>query len=231
MTKRFLSSIIVLLFVLCLILSGCGKSSKSKKKEKEKENGAIDITIQDEECYAIITKGSGNAYNDHIIEGFKTIIDDAGKQTFVYQPEKGTAKEQIQVVKELIENKVSCIAIAPVDADALDSVLQDAIDADIPVISFDTPANPDSRLLDVNESGTEEIAETLIEAVRDVSGGQGYWAIVSSFSTSANQNAWIAAMRELSEDDKYKGLGLVEIAYGDDDYHKSYDQTISLLKK
>ena len=133
MTKRFLSSIIVLLFVLCLILSGCGKSSKSKKKEKEKENGAIDITIQDEECYAIITKGSGNAYNDHIIEGFKTIIDDAGKQTFVYQPEKGTAKEQIQVVKELIENKVSCIAIAPVDADALDSVLQDAIDADIPV--------------------------------------------------------------------------------------------------
>lgn len=231
MTKRSLSSIIVLLFVLCLIVSGCGKSSKSKKKEKEKENGAIDITIQDEECYAIITKGSGNAYNDHIIEGFKTIISDAGKQTFVYQPEKGTAKEQIQVVRELIKNKVSCIAIAPVDADALDSVLQDAIEADIPVISFDTPANPDSRLLDVNESGTEEIAETLIEAVRDVSGGQGYWAIVSSFSTSANQNAWIAAMRELSEDDKYKGLGLVEIAYGDDDYHKSYDQTISLLKK
>lgn len=228
MTKKSLSSIFTIMLVLCLLVSGCGGSNK---KEKEKESGAIDITIQDEECYAIITKSSGNAYNDHIIEGFSEIIDDAGKQTFVYQPEKGTAKEQIQVIKELIANNVSCIAVAPVDADALSSVLQEAIEADIPVISFDTPANPDSRLLDVNESGTVEIAETLLEAVSDVSGGEGYWAIVSSFSTSANQNAWISSMHDLSDDEKYEHLKLVEIAYGDDDYQKSYDQTISLLKK
>lgn len=231
MSDKLLSSALALFLVFCLLVSGCGRSPFSNKKDKEKEDSAIDITDLDEECYAIITKSAGNAYNDHIVKGFSDIIEDAGKQSFVYQPRKATAKEQIQVVKELIDNKVSCIAIAPVDADALDSVLQEAVEADIPVISFDTPANPDSRLLDVNESGTVEIAETLLEAVYDVSGGTGYWAIVSSYSTSANQNAWISSMRDIGEEKKYEELGLVEIAYGDDDYQKSYDQTISLLKK
>lgn len=227
-------SILVIAFLVLssiLVFSACGKS-KSKSKKKEKDGQAIDITIQSEECYAIITKSSGNAYNDHMVQGFSDVVKDAGKQAFVYQPEKATAKEQIQVVKELIKNEVSCIAIAPVDASALQSVLKDAIDADIPVISFDTPANPESRLLDVNESGTEEIGETLLEAVYDVTGGHGYYAIVSSYSTSANQNAWISAMRSIRKNNKkYSDLSLVEIAYGDDDYQKSYDQTISLLKK
>lgn len=229
MGKKYPVYALILVLLFCFGLAGCGKKSSSSKKEKDEE--AIDITIQDEDCYAIITKGEGNAYNDHIVKGFTNIIEDAGKQSFVYQPEKATAREQIQVVRQLIDEKVSCIAIAPVDADALESVLQTAIDKGIPVISFDTPANPDSRLLDVNESGTTEIGETLLNAVKDVSGGRGYWAIVSSFSTSANQNAWISAMREIGEDEAYKGLALVEIAYGDDDYQKSYDQTISLLKK
>ncbi len=232
MAKKTLPLILTFILIFCLIMSGCGKiGSKDKKKDKDKDSGIIDITIQDEEFYAIITKGSGNLYNDHIIQGFDNIIKNAGKQSFVYQPVKGTAKEQIQVVRELIENKVSCIAIAPVDAEALGDVLQEAIEADIPVVSFDTPADPDSRLLDVNESGTQEIAETLLEAVSDVSDGKGLWAILSSFSTSANQNAWISAMRDIAKDDAYEGLRLVEIAYGDDNYHKSYDQAVALLKK
>lgn len=222
-------SFMILLLSCTLCLSACGKSkSKSKKKDGE----AIDITIQNEECYAIITKSAGNAYNDHVAQGFSKIVESAGKQAYVYQPEKATAKEQIEVIKELVKNEVSCIAIAPVDADALESALKDAIEAGIPVISFDTPANPDSRLLNVNQSGTNEIAETLMEAVYDVAKGGGYWAIISSYSTSANQNAWISAMGDIGKENKrYEKLGLVEIAYGDDDYQKSYDQTISLLKK
>lgn len=71
-----------------------------------------------------------------------------------------------------------------------------------------------------------------MDAVLDISGGEGQWAILSATSQAANQNAWIDSMKEIMEsDDKYSKLELVEVAYGDDEPQKSTDQTQALLAK
>ena len=58
-----------------------------------------------------------------------------------------------------------------------------------------------------------------MDAVLDISGGEGQFAILSATSQSANQNAWIDAMKKImEEDDKYSKLELVEVAYGDDEH-------------
>ena len=77
----------------------------------------------------------------------------------------------------------------------------------------------------VNQAGVTEIGEALMDAVLDISGGEGQWAILSATSQATNQNAWIEAMKEVMKDDKYSKLELVEVAYGDDEPQKSTDVT------
>ena len=70
-----------------------------------------------------------------------------------------------------------------------------------------------------------------MEAVKDISGGEGKWAILSAASTATNQNAWIDSMKSVMEDSAYSGLELVGVYYGDDDYQKSVDQTDAILSE
>jgi rhamnose transport system substrate-binding protein len=90
----------------------------------------------------------------------------------------------------------------------------------------------DSRAVFVNQASTELIGQTLLDAVYDIAGGEGQYAILSATSQATNQNAWIEAMKKAAEaDSKYAKLELVEVAYGDDEPQKSTDQTQALLEK
>ena len=56
----------------------------------------------------------------------------------------------------------------------------------------------------------------------------GKFAILSASPDAANQNAWIAAMKEALKDPKYAKLELLDIVYGNDQSEKSYDQAHAL---
>ena len=226
--KRILSiSLMLFLIVSCI---GCG-AGKAKGKNSSGSDEPIDISEKTSEQYAIITKSADNDYNMRMAQGFQDVIEDSGKGCIIYHPEHGLVTEQIKYVEKLIRDKVACIAIAPVDAKALEPVLRKAIDAKICVCSFDASATPDGRMLDISECEGGQMSEMLLNEILDISEGEGSFAIVSSFITSSNQNSWISEIEKLLESDsRYSDLTLTNIAYGDDDYRKSYDQTISLLK-
>jgi rhamnose transport system substrate-binding protein len=62
-------------------------------------------------------------------------------------------------------------------------------------------------------------------------GGSGEFAILSATPDAANQNAWIAAMKEALKGDKYKDLKLVDTVYGDDQSEQSYNRSLALVDK
>ena len=180
--------------------------------------------------YAIVTKSAGNPYNEREASGFQEVIEGAGGTAIVQHPESATADAQISVINSLISQGVDSICLAANDENALQAVLQQAMDAGIKVSCLDSKVNAESRSTFVNQAGTVEIGQSLMDAVYDISGGSGQWAILSATSQAANQNAWIAAMQTIMEEDsKYADLELVEIAYGDDEPQKSTDQTQALL--
>lgn len=181
--------------------------------------------------YAIVTKSAGNPYNEKEASGFQEVIEKAGGTAVVVHPDAATADAQISVIQSLISQKVDTICIAANDENALQASLQQAMKAGIKVSCLDSKVNPESRATFVNQAGTDEIGEALMDAVLDISGGSGQWAILSATSQAANQNAWIDSMKKIMEEDKYKDLELVEIAYGDDENQKSTDQTQALLSK
>lgn len=236
MKKRIFS---LLLSVMCCVsLIACGDTSTDTSAEPAGENSAAtseetkDDTASDGKVYAFVPKSAGNPYNEKEADGFQEAVESVGGTAVIQYPESATADAQITVIESLISQGVDSICVAANDENALQAVLEEAMDAGIQVCSVDSSVNAASRAVHCNQAGTDEIGYALIEAVYDLSGGEGQFAILSATSQATNQNSWIASMESYMESDsKYSNLELVEIAYGDDEAQKSTDQTQALIQK
>lgn len=254
--KKKTVSVLMAAAMVVAMLSGCGSSasttasttaSSAAASTVAAESSAAATTAGSEaasaattaagsgaagKTFAIVVKSAGNPYNQKMEEGFKQVIEANGGTCVIKEPEAATADAQVSVIQSLISQGVDSISIAANDENALQSALSDAMKAGIKVDCMDSKVNADSRQTFINQAGTQEVGTALMDAVLDITGGSGQFAILSATSQATNQNAWIDAMKSLmSSDTKYKDLELVEVAYGDDEPQKSTDQTQALLSK
>ena len=231
MKKRGMSMLLCAAMVTALLV-GCSSGNQNTQATAAAAagNAASSAAAGNDGVYAMISKAAGNPYNERQAMGFQEVCEQLGVKYVIKHPESASAEAQITMVNELVAQGVDSMAVAGNDYDALQPALSAAEKAGIKVCSFDSSVNPDSRMVFVNQAGNNEIGETLMDAILDISGGEGQWAILSATSQATNQNAWIEAMKKAMEDPKYAKLELVEIAYGDDEYQKSVDQTQALLQ-
>lgn len=210
---------IIMLVLAALLLTGCAAQS-GRNIVKEDSAGV----------YAMVIKSEGNTYNDLMTQGFREVIEGADGTCVIAGPTEITAEAQIEILQELIEQGVDSIAVAANDEDALSPVLQDAMGQGICVSTVDSDVSKQARQVFVNQAATEEIARKLVEAVYEMSGGSGQWAILSAGSQATNQNTWIRAMRSVMEEETYQDLRLVDIVYGNDEIETSKEKTLELLE-
>ncbi|HZG80303.1 MAG TPA: substrate-binding domain-containing protein, partial [Brevibacillus sp.] len=180
--------------------------------------------------FAIIFKNTGNPYGEKQMEGFKIAIEETGGEAILKAPDQPTAEAQIQMIEELISQKVDAIAVVANDPDALQPALKKAMDAGIKVLSLDSAVNAQSRMVHINQADPERIGRVQIQAAAEMIGGKGEIAVLSATSQATNQNLWIEWMKKELEDPKYKDMKLVKVAYGDDLRDKSVSETEALLK-
>ncbi|MEG1274904.1 MAG: substrate-binding domain-containing protein [Ruthenibacterium sp.] len=205
-----------------LLLLGCACGARSAPVDAPASEPHVNT-------YAFVTKAEGNPYNDCTAEGYREVIEAAGEICLIVNPREATAEAQISLIREMVDKEVDSITVAANDADALQESLQEAMDAGIVVTSMDSSTNPASRKTFVNQTTTEDVAQVLVDAVYELSGGAGQWAILSATSQAANQNAWIDAMKKVLQNEKYKKLRLVDIVYGNDESEASAAATQRLL--
>ena len=182
--------------------------------------------------HAFVFKNTGNPYGEKQMDGFRKGIEEQGFQAILRAPDQPTAEAQIQIIEQLIAQKVASITITANDFNALEPVCKKARSAGIAILSADSALNPASRITHINQADSEKIGRTLIQAAYDMAKGSGEIAILSATSQASNQNLWIEWMKkELSENaQKYANLKLVRIAYGDDLRDKSVAETEGLLR-
>jgi len=189
------------------------------------------VFAADKPKFAIVFKNTGNPYGEKQLQGFKNGIEEQGYEAILRSPELPTAEAQIQIIEQLIAQRVASICIVGNDYDALQPVLTKASKAGIKVFSLDSSVNPASRLTHVNQADSEKIGQTLIKAAYDMTGGKGgEIAILSATSQASNQNIWIDFMKKELAKPQYASLKLVKIAYGDDLRDKSVSETEALLR-
>jgi rhamnose transport system substrate-binding protein len=150
---------------------------------------------------------------------------------FVGPADCGDATGQIEFMTNAVTQGVQAIMVSNNAGDELAPSAQQAADAGIPVVSWDSPipsANGESVFIaqvDFDETG-QVMADMALDILGD-DGGQ--FAILSATPEAANQNAWIAAMEEAIQGDEYANLELVDTVYGNDVAEDSVNQALALV--
>ena len=138
---------------------------------------------------ALVGKSAGNAFFEIAANSFKETVEAEGGTVDVVYPEAATADAQIKVLDNLISQKPDAICISANDVNALQAKLEEAMDAGIKVSSFDSAPNKDSRQVFVNQAGTKQVGQALLDAVLDISGGEGQFAILSAYGDDEPQKS------------------------------------------
>jgi putative multiple sugar transport system substrate-binding protein len=110
---------------LTLTLSACGKNSEGSSVRRS-EGGTVGIAMPTRTSERWLTDGK-SVVDDLKAKGYKTKL--------VYGDDD--PKTQLSQIKNLIKQGVDALIIAAIDARSLNGVLQQAADADIPVVSYD----------------------------------------------------------------------------------------------
>ncbi|MFF3497896.1 multiple monosaccharide ABC transporter substrate-binding protein [Streptomyces sp. NPDC003247] len=113
---------------LALTLTACGQSSDggSKEEKSDSKGGTIGIAMPTKSSERWISDGK-NVVADLEAKGYKTKL--------VYGEDD--PDQQVSQIENLITQGVEALIIAAIDNKSLNNVLQQAKDADIPVISYD----------------------------------------------------------------------------------------------
>ncbi len=127
--------------------------------------------------------------------------------------------------------KFNGLAISADNSDALVPTGKQAMDAGIPVVTWDSAISPGGRTVHINQAVAQDIADVQVKMALDLTGPDGGdIAILSATSTAPNQNEWIALMKETLKKPEYAKLNLVTTVYGDDEDTKSYNEANGLMQ-
>jgi rhamnose transport system substrate-binding protein len=165
---------------------------------------------------AFVPKVAGIPYFEAMNTGGQAAAKQLGIEWTSTGPATVDPAAQVSILRNLIDQQVDVIAIAPNDPKAVAPVIRDARAKGVHVITSDTDAPGTERELFVNQATPDGIGRALTDALMTKMGGTGKYAIVSCGETAANLNAWIAVQRSYTAT-RYPGAQLVETVYAGED--------------
>jgi rhamnose transport system substrate-binding protein len=180
--------------------------------------------------YVLVPKNLGNPYFDTANVGAQEAAAELGVAVTYQGTATADATEQIQLLNALIAQQVAGLAVSANDSDALVPTGASAIEAGIPVVSWDASIAPGGRTLHINQATAEGIGRAQIQLASELAGGEGQIAVLSATSTAPNQNEWIEWMKDELTKSEYANIELVGVVYGDDEDEKSYNEALGLMK-
>ena len=207
-----------------LVLTGCADTGSSGGDGGSGEGGGSDnLTI------TFLPKNLGNPYFDTSSEGGKKAVDEFGGTFAEVGPAEATPDAQVSYINTATQQAVGALVVSANDPKAICDALNEARDAGVKVVTFDSDTNPECRDVFINQADSEGIAKVQIDEIAEQIGGAGEIAILSASANATNQNAWIDLMKEYVASD-YPDITIVETVYGDDDDQTSFDKTAALLQ-
>lgn len=230
-------------------LVGCGgKGNPSNENGGKGQEGSLEGT------HVFMFKSTGNSFGDLMYEGFSEYMEGKGEKTAYKSPAETTVAAQVQMLDELITQKVASITISTNGDAGYDEVFKKAKEAGIPIVSVDSEATPKYRTCHVNQAETADIGSYLVEAAVLITLGVDYpgdgkleetvkselakykgdeikLGVLSASIDTPVQNSWIAAMEDELSKDFYAGKVSAKLdkKYGNDDLTESTTQAQAFI--
>lgn len=203
-----------------LALSACGNGDSGD---------GVDEASGEDLAITFIPKNLGNPYFDTSNSGGEEAVEEFGGSFSEVGPQEDSPDGQVQYINTAAQQGEDAIVISGSDPSAPCDALNEARDVGIAVVTFDSDTETECRDVFVNQADAAGIAQAQVDMVAEQIGGEGQIAILSASANATNQNLWIELMEEELESN-HPDIELVEVAYGDDDDQRSFDQTAALLQ-
>jgi uncharacterized protein len=154
-----------------------------------------------------------------------------GRLTYTGPTADNAVAGQIAIVTNAPGLGYKALMISDVAGDQIVPAVQAARAQGLTVVTWDSPIpSAQGEQVYVAPVDFAETGETMAEMARDILGaGAGKFVVLSAAPDAANQNAWIADLKEVLKDPKYANLELIDVVYGNDQYDLSYDLALGLV--
>ncbi|WP_341935562.1 rhamnose ABC transporter substrate-binding protein [Microbacterium sp. LWO14-1.2] len=222
--RKRVAAVAAAVVVATLALAGCADTGGSGGGSTGGEGGGSDNL-----AITFLPKSLGNPYFDTSSKGGKAAVDELGGTFAEVGPAESTPDAQVSYINTATQQGVGALVVSANDPKAICDALDEARDAGVKVVTFDSDTNPECRDLFVNQATAEGIAKAQVDLIAEQIGDAGEIAIVSATANATNQNAWIDIMKELLASE-HPNIQLVDVVYGDDDEQVSFDKTAALLQ-
>ncbi|TIC85030.1 rhamnose ABC transporter substrate-binding protein [Nocardioides sp. GY 10113] len=201
-------------------LAACGSDDDGGSAS----DGGGDLAI------TFLPKNLGNPYFDTSNAGGEKAIEEFGGTYEEVGPDSGDDPAgQVPFINTAAQQGVNGLVVSANDPEAICDALNEARDAGVKVVTFDSDTNPDCRDLFINQATAEGIAKAQVDLIAEQIGDKGEVAVLSAAANATNQNAWIELM-EAELEANHPDIELVDVVYGNDDDQTSFDKTAALLQ-
>ncbi len=221
---RFVGGAIAAALALSLGLTACAGSPAP--------SGSAPAGGDDDYTIAIVPKDATNPWFVRMEEGVKKYAADTGLNVFQKGPAETDATMQAQVIQDLIAQGVDAIGVVPVDPGALETVLKEALDAGIVVVTHEG-ASQQNTMYDIEAFNNADYGAFIMENLAEAMGGEGVYTTMVGHVTNASHNEW-ADGGVAYQKDKFPNMTLLEAeprVESQDDGEVAYQVAKELLKK
>ncbi|AQA07204.1 ABC transporter substrate-binding protein [soil metagenome] len=169
--------------------------------------------------FAVVPGSTGYFYWGTLHAGAQKAADELGAELIW----RGTATQsditgQMNILQDFVNRKVSGIAFAANDTQALQTIVDQAESNDIPIVSADAGIEPQS--IPLIATNNEAAAGLAADYIGEQLNGQGKVALLPFLATSATSQARLKGFEDQIAA-KYPGIQVVATQYTDGDVNKA----------
>ncbi|HLA06658.1 MAG TPA: substrate-binding domain-containing protein [Anaerolineales bacterium] len=183
-----------------------------------------------------LPKFLGNAVFDEAHAGALAAAKELGvtaELQFLAPATGGEGAKQVEIITNATTQGVNAIMLSNNAGDQVAPAAKAARDAGITFVTWDSPIpSAEGEQVFVAQVDFSETGKVMADMARNILGDDGgKFAVLSAGPDSANQNAWIDALKETLKDPAYSNLELLDVVYGNDETEKSTQEALALVDK
>lgn len=207
------------------------QSAETAQESPSAEQSEASASASDGEPYkiGIVVKQFGAPYFDYAAGGAEKAATEMGAEIISYTgPSSEDVNQEITYIEDLVTQGADAILVSTADSTAIVPTINKAMDAGVPIFTFDIDAPDSERLFcvtagDAVESGTA-IGESLVELID----GEGQVALLTGGLGSETLNKRLDAIKAVLE--QYPDIEIVATEACDDDFEKCVSQAENLIQ-
>ena len=181
-------------------------------------------------AYVVVVKATGIGWFDRMEVGVDEWADEVGVDARQEGPSEATNEGQVSIIQDLIAQSPTAISVVPNDLAGLESVLGQARDAGIIVVSHEAVGIEN---VDINIEGFENEAygAQIMENLGECTGGQGEYVQFVGRLTNGSHSEWVKGAHEKQQADFPDMVRVEDPIESEENEEVAYNRAKELLAK